>query len=854
MDLILKDNAIYQYLSSKGANTLLATIDKTYTICTDILSEIPRFFSNYTMHDIQHALRDIDYMTEFVKNDLYNYSDLHLTLIILSGLLHDTGMFISGDEVYELLSRLYDKEDREDPNVFTEIVQDYVRENHGKRVQNILEFTELAGGAPFKSLFVVGKSYNYADILGKICQSHCENIEWITNELPSSNTIAEYSINPQQIAFLLRIGDALDIDDRRAPDYLEKLLRIHGYSATEWAKHCPITNYKKISCDSNIFTITFAGICKNDTIYRKIMDYVAYVNSDLVKINKIIKDFPAPYNKPIIYDEIHTDIITEGFEPTKLSFNINYEKIVTLLMGEKIYGDKKAGLRELLQNSIDAVLSMKERESVSPYSTYTPQIIIELKEDTNEFIVYDNGIGMTDEILTNYFFQIGSSYYTTDAFRKLNPRYNAIGHFGIGFLACFMLSQTVNLETMSKKDSEAFSMEFDSTSPFVTKKKVKVNHFPDGHGTRITLKYNEIINSVFEDEKAVVNYIKDLLIIDGYNLSIITSDNPESIKTSMQDSDDEFISTKDMDICYKLDETMGCMSPRRIAGDAPIFYCFGNSYDDKIKSYPIVKIEELFENVDRLDTTSDELQHANDRISFAFYRLFQKDKNIPTNQLFPSHYNTPTLNKISEIETRLMYDCYDEPNITYWTLTYIPEGQLSDQEESSGTLEKYGKTIFIFGPHTPITSELQNVIVKAVSEPSKFEEIISKKDSLSAFAVGGSPKELKAYVTALHALFFYYSGAGAQTGKVYMHGISVNDAHVAIPDDLIKTGFGKLLINIHSNDFSLDVSRNKLTNPSQKLLESKVVTAVCNDICRKTDATEGDILATQSYFKILGYI
>ena len=39
---------------------------------------------------------------------------------------------------------------------------------------------------------------------------------------------------------------------------------------------------------------------------------------------------------------------------------MDYNAVTNLLMGEHIYGDKKYGLRELIQNSIDACKTMEE--------------------------------------------------------------------------------------------------------------------------------------------------------------------------------------------------------------------------------------------------------------------------------------------------------------------------------------------------------------------------------------------------------------------------------------------------------------------------------------------------------------
>ena len=72
-------------------------------------------------------------------------------------------------------------------------------------------------------------------------------------------------------------------------------------------------------------------------------------------------------------------------------------------MGEGLYGDPLVALRELLQNSVDAVRyreSLEKREG----NGYRPTIEVSLTND--ELIVEDNGIGMDEEIFKNYFMKV----------------------------------------------------------------------------------------------------------------------------------------------------------------------------------------------------------------------------------------------------------------------------------------------------------------------------------------------------------------------------------------------------------------------------------------------------------------
>lgn len=61
-----------------------------------------------------------------------------------------------------------------------------------------------------------------------------------------------------------------------------------------------------------------------------------------------------------MYPHIINQIEPIGFSSSDYKLELNYKAITNLLMGKNIYGDKKYGLREIIQNSIDACKTMEE--------------------------------------------------------------------------------------------------------------------------------------------------------------------------------------------------------------------------------------------------------------------------------------------------------------------------------------------------------------------------------------------------------------------------------------------------------------------------------------------------------------
>lgn len=427
MDTAFSNLEIVKHLQEK-AQTLYAKVVALYTQCKSILTLNPKVFSNYTLHDIDHATRVIGYMNELVKDHLDQYSNLHIALMIYAGLLHDTGMFVSDDEQKKLYAEFaisepafieYTEEKK------LKYLQDYVRENHGRRVSTVIQ-NKINEDAMIKSLFYVGEtnSYDISSIVAAICQAHMESSEWVRDcEELNAACYESDDINPRQIAVLLRIGDYLDIDDRRAPYVLYSMLNPQGYSDGEWKKHIPITNYNKIKKVGDFYTISFSGKCSEPEIYRKIKDYIDSFQNQITKDLQLCGDNYQLYIKLPIVNEIETI----GFESEPFEFKMNYEQISHLFMGEQVYGNKQAGLRELLQNAIDAVLLMKEKEKDNIYSIYSPMVGIDFKKEENQIVIVDNGIGMTKEVLREYFLNIGNSYYKSKEFNKERYGYYETG-------------------------------------------------------------------------------------------------------------------------------------------------------------------------------------------------------------------------------------------------------------------------------------------------------------------------------------------------------------------------------------------------------------------------------------------
>ncbi|TGN19721.1 molecular chaperone HtpG [Leptospira idonii] len=123
-----------------------------------------------------------------------------------------------------------------------------------------------------------------------------------------------------------------------------------------------------------------------------------------------------------------------------------------------LYSEKDIFIRELVSNACDATSKLKKISLSEEFEGGTDyKIELSFDKDKRILVIEDNGIGMTSEEVKKYINQIAFSGATDFAKHYQNAENKAeiIGHFGLGFYSCFMVSQKVTIETKSYKKGEA---------------------------------------------------------------------------------------------------------------------------------------------------------------------------------------------------------------------------------------------------------------------------------------------------------------------------------------------------------------------------------------------------------------
>ncbi len=224
------------------------------------------------------------------------------------------------------------------------------------------------------------------------------------------------------------------------------------------------------------------------------------------------------------------------------NLSISSENIFPIIK-KWMYSDHDIFLRELVSNGCDAVTKLKKIEMMGECELpedFKPRIDVVVDPEGKTITVSDNGLGMDADEVDEYINQIAFS--GAEAFlEKYKDKANSdqiIGHFGLGFYSAFMVSDSVEIETLSyKKDAKPVHWTCDGGTSFEMEEGTRSEV-----GTTITLHVNEasleFCNKYRVDE--VLKFFNDTATTEIY-LSQKNTTETQTIELSEKLPDDEVI-------------------------------------------------------------------------------------------------------------------------------------------------------------------------------------------------------------------------------------------------------------------------------------------------------------------------
>jgi hypothetical protein len=364
-----------------------------------------------------------------------------------------------------------------------------LRERHAAQADQLIDraWQHPSTGQPLLLLQDVQLQEDYGKIIGKLAASHHWPIrrleEQLHQKIPASAAWPrEWEIDTLKLACVLRSADAVAIDERRAPARLFAIRAPTGTSRRHWAfQNClypPRRHGETIEFFSkrpfprpqmDDWWLCYDAITIADEEIRASNGTLAIHTRPTFAAKQIAGARNAP--------DLATRVKVEGWTPVDTSVRIkNVSNLVQRISGSLLYEHQRmAPLRELIQNSADAIRARRRRDThfASTDAKKYPgkvrvKLIPEPSSDTFLILIEDNGIGMPASVLSGPLLDFGTSFWASDLAAELYPGlqsdtdFRPVGRFGIGFYSVFSYSLHVIVTSRpyNKGPSDLLVMEF----------------------------------------------------------------------------------------------------------------------------------------------------------------------------------------------------------------------------------------------------------------------------------------------------------------------------------------------------------------------------------------------------------
>jgi hypothetical protein len=458
-----------------------------------LVSCISRDMPGLTVDDITHldALWDI---ASLLAKEVFDFNPAEAFVFGAAILLHDAGLTIAAypngiDDLRktalwkDILATIRASQDENEPPSPTEedeIVPIVLRRLHAEKA------SELAGQPWFvrkdERIFLIEETEIrrfYGSSIGQIAHSHWWPLSRVETELDTPlGAFPPYTrctVDRLKIGCLLRVADALHLDRRRAPLFRRALLKPSGISSDHWSFQEKLAA-PQITGDAVVFTASEPFPLNEADSWWLAFDTIAAADRELAETSQLLKEkigiqLPADRIKGASSPKLLSRTIpTLDWIPVETKVHVSdVPKIVEALGGRKLYGDDPlVAVRELIQNGRDAVEARRRRQN-RPTKWGCVKVETFTRENQDWISVEDNGVGMSERILTGPLMDFGASLWNSPLLSEEFPGLAAagmksVGRFGIGFFSVFMLGQFVRVVTRpyDKGEDQARVLEFRS--------------------------------------------------------------------------------------------------------------------------------------------------------------------------------------------------------------------------------------------------------------------------------------------------------------------------------------------------------------------------------------------------------
>ncbi|HMY40078.1 MAG TPA: ATP-binding protein, partial [Marinagarivorans sp.] len=364
---------------------------------------------------------------------------------------------------------------------YKKVIFDVLRLLHPKRARDLL-------GAKWRGQYLLEDSdlrEDFKEVVGAVAESHWFNTSQLeqfnkeTLTCPASLAPANWRIDKLKIAILLRTADAAHIDSRRAPTFLRAIMNPNGVSGLHWEFQNNMWQVGLKEDSDELYVSSRPFSLEQRAAWWLAYDTAQMIDKELIDADRLLKEFRSEsdrlkatnFKSARSPDLFCVTVPTKGWQPVDTSIKVtNIKKLVQTFGGEKLYGpEPKWALRELLQNSVDAVHALR---AIGGLGKEEGEIEVSLETVGDHYWLHitDNGVGMGKFVLSEVLVDFGRSLWKDGALSRewetlVGTDFKSIGQFGIGFFSAFMLGDRIRVISRRYErvegEPQSWVMEFD---------------------------------------------------------------------------------------------------------------------------------------------------------------------------------------------------------------------------------------------------------------------------------------------------------------------------------------------------------------------------------------------------------
>lgn len=516
------------------------------------------FFPEYTDHGLTHLNEVLLTSDSIISDDSWNnLTPADSAAMIIATLLHDCAMHLSEDGFYTLIndkfteirSRYVEKEVKwgalwleflaeakrfdgkklvsifGDDNPVTDIpstkldltgrdrllIGEFIRRHHA-RVAHEIVFNGVPG-SDGNTIKLGDASTEFLDLCGFIAKSHNMTLRNAVDRLEKHKQRVHHNTHVPFVMLVLRIADYIQIHSERAPKQLLNIKTlISPISRGEWKKHHSIVEINQAHDDPEALYIDAEpdDALSFNSLVSLFGDIQLELDISWSVIGEVYGRIPPLNELGITIRRIRSslddlDVYIKDkkpdFIPKVLKFRTADSEMMELLIAP-LYGDNPAvGIRELMQNAVDACIELKDlidkQQVILDEKKEFDVSVSVIEKDNNraEVVIEDFGIGMSLDVVESYFLNIGASFRNSDRWKKDHETDGCsnvyrTGRFGIGLLAAYLLGDEINVITRNVHEKVDKGLKFSCKKGSDS---IEVSNIDAHIGTKISILVSETV-------------------------------------------------------------------------------------------------------------------------------------------------------------------------------------------------------------------------------------------------------------------------------------------------------------------------------------------------------------------------